>query len=181
LGLDRIAANHADNVVQEGKVFGERYRVSRILKRGNGVDTCLGTDMVVDRAVVIKTAHGKTLSVGAHMRLEHEAGVLRHIRSPWIAPLLNLGRDEDLFYLVMAYVPGITLADRLARGPLNVDDTITLGCMLLSALQEIHDQGVLHRDLKPANIIVDGEVPLREATLIDFGLARSARLDPSLR
>ena len=60
-------------------------------------------------------------------------------------------------------------------------DTVNLGRLLLSALQEVHDQGVLHRDVKPANVIVNEEGPLNAATIIDFGLARSARLDASIR
>jgi two-component system sensor kinase len=182
MGLDLLGTSRVEpSPTQTRKVFGGRYRATRSLKRGHGVETLLGTDVLHDDPVVIKTAHGRSLSPGTLMRLEHEAGVLRQIRSPWIAPLLDLGRDEDLLYLVMSYIPGQTLADRLEQGPLNVRDTVTVGCCLLAALQEVHDQGALHRDLKPANVIVDDETPLRRATVIDFGLARSAQLDASIR
>src|SRR5205823_6508031 len=76
---------------------------------------------------------------------------------------------------------GVTLEYRLRRDPLSVGETLTVGRCLFRALQAVHDQGVLHRDLKPANLIVDETSPLTRATIIDFGLARSARLDPSLR
>jgi len=167
--------------IQPGRVFGERYRATRLLKCGHGVDTLLGIDQQQDEPVIIKTARGNALSLGAQMRLEHEAGVLRQIHSPGIAPLLDLGREDDLLYLVMSYVSGRSLAERLAQGPLSVRDTVTVGCCLMAALQEVHDQGVLHRDLKPANVIVDDEAPLRRATIIDFGLARSSQLDASIR
>src|SRR5207247_1592455 len=76
-------------------------------------------------------------------------------------------------------IQGLTLEERLQGGPLGLADTIELGRCLLVALREVHDQGVLHRDLKPANIIVEDTGG--RATLIDFGLARSARLDASIR
>ncbi|MCI0377328.1 MAG: AAA family ATPase [Gemmataceae bacterium] len=162
-------------------VFGGRYRVVRLLKQGHGVETLLGTDEKEGRPVVIKIASGESLSIGAQMRLEHEAGVLRQIRSPLIAPLLALGRQDDLLYLVMPFVQGLTLEERLRRGALWVRDTLTIGRCLMTALQDVHDQGVLHRDLKPANIIVDEATPLTQATIIDFGLARSPRLDAAIR
>ncbi|TMQ31200.1 MAG: protein kinase, partial [Planctomycetota bacterium] len=114
-------------------------------------------------------------------RLEHEAGVLAQVQGPRIAPLLHLGRDEGLLYLVMPFVRGLTLEQRLRRGPVSVREAITIGSCLMSALQEVHELGVLHRDIKPANLIVDEAQPLRYATLIDFGLARSSRLDAAIR
>jgi two-component system sensor kinase len=165
--------------------FVGRYRIERLLKQGHGVETLLGADED-GQAVVIKTAARDSLSTGAQMRLEHEAGALRRIQSPFIAPLLDLDRQEDLLYLVMPLIKGSTLEQRLKRGPLGLRDTLSLGRCLMTALREVHDQGVLHRDLKPANIIIDesdgaaGNGAAR-ATLIDFGLARSARLDASIR
>jgi PAS domain S-box-containing protein len=161
-------------------LFGDRYEVQRVLKQGNGIETLLGTDLLDNEQVIIKTASGASLSAGAQMRLEHEANVLRRIRGQGFAPLLHLGQEGSLLYLVMPLVPGITLESRLRQGPLSVRDTLTVGCCLLSALQTVHDHGVLHRDLKPANLIVDEDTPLQRATIIDFGLARSARLDPSV-
>src|SRR5439155_7549920 len=70
---------------------------------------------------------------------------------------------------------------RLRQGPLSAIDAITLGRGLLTALGEAHAHDILHRDVKPANLIVDEGAPLREATLIDFGLARSTNLDVSVR
>jgi two-component system sensor kinase len=163
------------------KTFDGRFQVLRALKQGNGVETLLARDLEQGRLVVVKTALDENLSAGARMRLEHEAGVLRHINNPWCAPLLHLGRDEDFLYLVMPFIAGITLQQRLAQGPLTVMEAIAVGRCLLMALQEVHEQGVLHRDLKPANVIVDRLSPVERATIIDFGLARSARLDASLR
>ncbi len=165
----------------KGKVFGGRYQVLRVLKQGNGIETLLGKDVVANEDVIIKTASDDSLSVGAQMRLEHEANVLREMRGQEFAPLLYLGRADGLLVLVEPLVPGITLEARIRKGALSVRDTLTVGRCLMRALQVVHDHGVLHRDLKPANLIVDERSPLERATIIDFGLARSARLDPSLR
>jgi signal transduction histidine kinase/CheY-like chemotaxis protein/tetratricopeptide (TPR) repeat protein len=164
-----------------GRLFGGRYRVVRSLKKAHGVETLAATDLEGGEAVVIKATSGESLSPAARMRLEHEAQVLRQIRSPWFAPLLHAGREGDLYYLVMPLLPGVTLEQRLRRGPLALAEALTVGRCLFSALCAAHGHGVLHRDLKPANIIVDDGAPLRRATIIDFGLARSACLDASLR
>jgi two-component system sensor kinase len=168
-------------VAEEARVFHDRYRVLRPLKKANGVETLLGRDLIDNELVVIKVASSESLSSAARVRLEHEAQVLREIRSPWFAPLLHLGREDDLLYMVLPFLAGVSLEERLRRGPLSVADTLTVGRCLMTALQEAHGHGVLHRDLKPGNVIVDEGDPLRRATIIDFGLARSGRLDASLR
>jgi two-component system sensor kinase len=167
--------------VDEGKVFHGRFRVLHPLKKHNGVETLLGRDLQDDQLVVIKVASGEAISSSARLRLEHEAQVLRNVRSPWFAPLLHLGRDDGRLYMVLPYLPGISLEQRLTGGPLSVTDTLTVGRCLMTALGEAHRHGVLHRDLKPSNIIVDPGEPLSRATIIDFGLARSIHLDASIR
>ena len=131
--------------------------------------------------VVVKTASAATFSASARMRLEHEAHVLSQIKNGQSAPLLDSGSDNGHVYLVMPFIPGVTLEERLRQGSLTVMDTITLGRALLASLSAAHAQGVLHRDIKPANVIVNEGTPLHTATLIDFGLARSTNLDASIR
>src|SRR5437773_5478060 len=103
------------------------------------------------------------------MRLEHEAHVLAQIKNERFPPLLDHGAAGEQVYLVMPFIPGITLQARLRQGPLSLSDTLTLGRALLTALGTAHFHDVLHRDVKPANLMVDEESPLRQATLIDFG------------
>jgi signal transduction histidine kinase/tetratricopeptide (TPR) repeat protein len=163
-------------------VFGGRYRVSRTLKRGHGGETLFGVDLASGGApVVLKTTRASEVSPGTELRLEHEADVLRHLATPSVTPLLDVGREGDDLYLVMPFVRGVTLAERLLRGPLSVDDTIAVALGLFRALRVAHDHGVLHRDIKPANLIVGEGSPPTPVTLIDFGLARSGRLDASTR
>ncbi len=164
-----------------GLVFAGRYRTVRSVKRGNGVETFLGFDQVTGDTVVIKTVEDRRVPPSVRLRLEHEAHVLRQLRSTGVAPLLCFDAREGLLSLVMAYVPGLSLEERLRQGPLSLGDTLTLGAYLFTVLREAHDQGVLHRDIKPANIIVTGSPDLERATLIDFGLSRSDWLDATIR
>src|SRR5262245_24409497 len=105
-------------------LIGGRFRVVRLLKQGGGVETLLGWDAIDRESVVIKRASGESLSAGTQMRLEHEAGVLREVQGPSLAPLRHLGREDGQFYLVMPYIRGITLEKRLTAGALSVRDTI---------------------------------------------------------
>jgi two-component system sensor kinase len=162
-------------------VFGGRYRVLRQMKSGPDTAAFLASDLSAGSTVVVKTAAAASLSASASMRLEHEAHVLSQVGDRVFAPLLDYGSEDDQIYLVMPYIPGLTLEARLRQGPLAVTDAITLGRALLTALSEAHAHEVLHRDVKPTNVIVNEGTPLREATLIDFGLARSTRLDASIR
>jgi signal transduction histidine kinase/tetratricopeptide (TPR) repeat protein len=150
------------------------------LKAGRGISTWLGSDLRTGARVVIKVTSGGSMASTARQRLEHEAAVLSELRSSFLTPTLHLGISGELIYLVTSYVPGETLQERLARGILALSEVLTLGQCVLAALAEAHRHGVLHRDVKPANIIVEGQ-PLERATLVDFGLSRSERLDPSLR
>jgi two-component system sensor kinase len=160
---------------------GGRFRVVRTVKRTNGVETYFGIDEVDGARVVIKTSEQRRVAPGARLRLDHEALVLRRLKSPWAAPLLAVGAQGELFYLVMEHVPGTPLDERLRQGPLSLRDSLRLAVCLLMALRDVHEQGVLHRDLKPANIIVTGESRLERATLIDFGLSHSDWLDLAIR
>jgi hypothetical protein len=155
------------------RLFGGRFRTVRLLKAGHGVETLLGADVETDAPVVIKTTPASHVSIGVQQRLEHEGFVLRAVRSPWLTPLLGLGHEADQFYLVMPFVPGVTLAERLASGRLPARAAITVGRCVLSALQVAHDRGVLHRD-----VITD---PALRATTGGDLAARLRRWRPGLR
>ena len=161
--------------------LGARYRIERELKRGLAVRTLLATDLETALQVVVKATPSDSLSPAARLRLGHEAQTLARLRDPAVAPLLGMGREAGWVYLVMPYVEGMTLNERLLAGPLGVADAITVGRRMLEALDATHALGVLHRDVKPANVIVDAGSPLTGVTLIDFGLARSVRLDQEVR
>ncbi len=98
-----------------------------------------------------------------------EAAALSRIRHPGVVTLVDSGLDADgLPYLVTEYLSGGTLASRLTRGPLSVDETVQLLIHLSDALQAVHRAAVVHRDINPSNIVVAAD---GRPTLIDFGLA----------
>lgn len=161
--------------------LGARFAVRRTLKEQAGVRTLLVVDRRSGAQLVAKVAGRDDVPIGAWLRLQHEAQVLRGLGSPWVAPLVEAGTADDLLYLLTTFVPGVSLAQRLYGGPLAVPDALRVGWCLLSGLEAAHQSGVIHRDVKPSNIVVDEGDPLRQAVLVDFGLARSERLDPSVR
>jgi serine/threonine protein kinase len=166
---------------RDDRMIGRRYQVLRTLKSGIDTETLLATDLTNRTTVVIKTAEAASFSATARMRLEHETHVLTQIKNGQFTLLLDYGATDDQVYLVMPFIQGITLQQRLEQGALSVMDTITLGRALFTSLGAAHVQDVLHRDVKPANVIVEEGIPLHKATLIDFGLARSANLDATIR
>ncbi|MSO84307.1 MAG: serine/threonine protein kinase, partial [Acidobacteria bacterium] len=103
-------------------------------------------------------------------RFKREAQVLAALNHPHIAAIYGLEEAEGILALVLELVEGPTLADRIAQGPIAVDEAIPMARQIAEALEAAHDQGIIHRDLKPANIKVrdDGSVKV-----LDFGLAKA--------
>jgi len=146
------------------------------------VETFLATDLEAPGApVVVKLLHTHKVAPTVRIRLEHEASVLARLGTGTFTPLLDYGTDNDYVYLVQPFRSGRNLAERLSAGPLSVQGTLAVGCDLLRALEDAHNLGILHRDVKPSNIIVKGDDSVEGADLVDFGLALTASLDPSLR
>jgi signal transduction histidine kinase len=173
-------AGAAPGEPQPGRRLGNRFELVQRLKTGRGISTWVGNDLRTGERVVVKLTSAVALAPAARHRLEHEATVLSRLASSSIVPVRHLGTSGELLYLVTPWLEGETLEARLSEGPLSVPEALTLGRSVLTALAETHRQGVLHRDVKPSNLLVSGE-PLSHAVLLDFGLSRSERLDPSLR
>ena len=163
------------------ELIGGRYRVLRSLKCGSEGHSLLAFDPTLDRQVVIKKVLANAFSATVRMRLEHEANVLTQIKTGHLPPLLEFNFTSERVYLVSPFVAGVSLQERLRQGPLGVSETIALGRTVLMALGAAHARDVLHRAVKPSNIIVNDGLEIRETTLIDFGLARGANLDPAIR
>lgn len=162
-------------------VFAGRYGATDVLKAGAGITTYRAVDLDTGSRVIVKATPVAAVPEGTELLLRHEADVLRGIRSSYVAPLLDVGVDDDCLFLVVPLVEGVTLEEHLLDGPLSVRDALAVAEGLLAALAEVFDHGILHRDVKPANIVVNAGSPVARVTLIDFGFSRSDRLDPSLR
>ena len=94
---------------------------------------------------------------------------------------MSLGNEQDSLFLVYPFIEGITLKERLRKGPFSVSDTIYLGRRLMVALRETHEQRILHCDIKTSNVILSDELSKPSVTLIDFGFARSLRPGAEIR
>src|SRR5688572_12242585 len=126
-------------------------------------------DTRLDRTVAVKVLPPHLASSpDSRQRFEREARTISQLSHPHICALYDVGREGEVEYLVMEYLEGENLADRLARGPLLPDQTLRYGVEIADALEKAHRQGIVHRDLKPANVMLTKS----GVKLLDFGLAK---------
>lgn len=153
--------------IGSGEMLKDRYRLERTLGRGGMAAVWLGHDEVLDRPVAVKVLSDTIASdPGFVARFRREATTAAGLSHPNLVGVYDFSEEGERPYLVMQFVPGENLAERLRRdGEVDFDK---LARELLEALAHIHDVGILHRDVKPANIIVE---PEGTAKLIDFGIA----------
>jgi Tol biopolymer transport system component/predicted Ser/Thr protein kinase len=105
-------------------------------------------------------------------RFEREARTVSSLNHAHICALYDIGSQDGVDFLVMEYLEGEALADRLKRGALPLDEALRLGIEIADALEAAHRKGVIHRDLKPANVMLTGPKGEPSAKLLDFGLAK---------
>jgi eukaryotic-like serine/threonine-protein kinase len=147
------------------------YEVSVQIGVGGMGEVYRATDINLKRQVAIKVLPAAVASDAERLaRFQREAEVLALLNHSNIAAIYGLERSCGVVALVMEYVEGLTLADRIAQSRIPVDESLRIARQIAQALEAAHDQGIVHRDLKPANIKVrpDGTVKL-----LDFGLAKA--------
>ena len=147
------------------------YEVQALLGVGGMGEVYHATDTNLKRAVAIKVLPEAVAADGERLaRFQREAEVLASLNHPNIAAIYGLERSGITAAIAMELVDGPTLADRIAQGPVPVDESIAIARQIAEALEAAHEQGIVHRDLKPANIKVrpDGVVKV-----LDFGLAKA--------
>ena len=152
-----------------GKRLGPYEVVSRIGGGGMG-EVFRARDTRLDRTVAIKILPAEFAeNAELRMRFEREARAISQINHPHICALHDVGRAEGVEYLVLEFLEGETLTDRISRGPLSIADVLRFGSQIASALSCAHRAGIVHRDLKPGNVMITKS----GAKLLDFGIARS--------
>ncbi len=129
-------------------------------------------DTRLDRTVAIKVLPPHVARDPAlNQRLEREAKMLAALSHPHICPVFDVGHQDDTAFLVMEYLDGQTLAERLNHGRLPLDHALRYAIQIADALDTAHGTGIVHRDLKPGNIMLTSS----GAKLLDFGLAKPTR------
>ena len=146
------------------------FEVDREIGRGGMGTVFLAREVALDRPVAIKIIRPEDATASAVDRFLREARTLAQLSHPNIVPVHHVGNRDGLFYYVMEFVRGETLAERLARGTLTPEEARKLGRDLLDALEIAHKHDVIHRDVKPQNIFLVGDRYL----LGDFGIATSS-------
>ena len=145
------------------------YQVLSPVGAGGMGEVYRARDTRLDRTVAIKIlpTH-RSFSPQARERFEREAKAISSLSHPHICPLYDVGHQDGIDFLVMEYLEGETLAQRLRKGPLPPDQALHYAIQITDALDTAHRHGVIHRDLKPGNIMLTKT----GAKLLDFGLAK---------
>src|SRR5215471_3659368 len=154
--------------VAKGSKLGP-YEIAAAIGAGGMGEVYRAKDTRLDRHVAIKIIHSNLpCTPEFKVRFEREARILSSLSHPHICSLYDVGKEENLEFLVMELLDGETLSNRLRRGPLPVSAVVKLGIQIAEALAAAHRLGVVHRDLKPSNIMLTAN----GAKLMDFGLAK---------
>lgn len=149
-----------------GQVIG-KYRILSPLGSGGFGNVYLAEDTWIDKKVALKVPHKQGLDFSEMLK---EPRLLASMSHPNIVTVLTAERQDDLFFIVMEYVPGETLEQLIQReGALEIGRALDFTCQICNAVDHAHKAGVLHRDLRPGNILLN-ETGLLKVT--DFGTSR---------
>lgn len=152
-----------------GQTLGHYRILEKVGAGGMGV-VYRAHDDQLERDVALKLLPSGTLSDNASRRqFRKEALALAKLSHPNIETIYEFDTQDGIDFLVMEYVPGKTLADRLASGALPEKEVVALGMQIAAAIEEAHHRGIVHRDLKPRNIAITER---GQAKVLDFGLAK---------
>jgi len=152
------------------------YEIVAPLGAGGMGEVYRARDTRLDRIVAIKILPSHlSENPEAKQRFDREARTISSLNHPNICSLYDVGHQDGIDYLVMEYLEGETLADRLRKGPLPVEQVLKYGIEICEGLERAHRSGVVHRDLKPGNIMLTKA----SAKLMDFGLAKASIMRPA--
>jgi Tol biopolymer transport system component len=145
------------------------YEIVAPLGAGGMGEVYRARDTRLERTVAVKVLSSHlSASPEVRQRFEREARTISQLSHPHICALHDVGREGETEYLVMEYLEGETLANRLSKGPLPLEQTLRYGVQIADALDKAHRQGIVHRDLKPGNVMLTKS----GVKLLDFGLAK---------
>ena len=144
-----------------------KYKVLSTIGSGGFGTVYLAEDTWIDKKVALKVPHKQSVDFGELLR---EPRLLASLNHPNIVTILTAEKQENIFFIVMEFVPGETLESIIARtGPLDLPLALDYTCQICNAIDHAHHQGVLHRDLRPSNVLVSDNGLVKVA---DFGTSR---------
>ena len=168
LTAEKLAAEPVSLV---GRKLGP-YQIQGVLGVGGMGEVYKAKDTRLNRTVAIKVLpRYQSERADVRRRFEREARAIAGIDHPHICSLYDIGRENEIDFLVMEYLEGETLSKRLKKGPLPTEQVLRYAIEIASALDQAHRQGLIHRDLKPGNVMLTET----GAKLLDFGLAKQSR------
>jgi serine/threonine protein kinase len=164
------AASFSSSPVGPGCQIG-RFRIKQELSRGPMGVVYLARDTKLDRPVAIKSLPAEVMGKPVvRSRFQREARVLASLNHPNIATIYEeIEEAEGVNYLILEYVPGDTLAERIERGGVNLEEALSIALQIAEAVSAAHEKGVVHQDLKPGNIKITLEGKVK---VLDFGIAK---------
>jgi serine/threonine-protein kinase len=157
-----------------GQVLDGRYLITDVVGRGGMATVYKAQHSVIERVVAIKVLSPKASGISnINKRFYREARVVNRIQHPNVLDVIDLGRTEDgLLYLVMDYLGGMSVYDRLCRGRFEADETVGVLSQVCRGLGRAHDLGIIHRDLSPSNIyLAEDGTSHQTVKILDFGIA----------
>jgi serine/threonine protein kinase/tetratricopeptide (TPR) repeat protein len=148
------------------------FEIVEMIGRGGMGVVYLARDTKLKRPVAIKSIPANLAGDSiAQMRFRREAELLASLKHPNIAVIHEIIEEDQPGYLILEYVPGETLAQRIAREPLKLEQALSISRQIAEAVAAAHEKGVIHRDIKPGNIKI---TPEGKVKVLDFGLAKAA-------
>lgn len=153
-----------------GHLLSERYRIKEKIGGGGMADVYLAKDIILDRQVAIKVLRLEYANDQEFIaRFDREAQSATSLSHPNIVTIYDVGEEEQILYMVMEYVDGMTLKEFIQQyGPIDVPEAIEIMKQMTAAIAHAHENGIVHRDIKPQNILIDTYGHIK---VTDFGIA----------